>query len=357
VLIKGLTHDEKGVLNAVEKYRGKISTGYAPNEGPNKRDYPIAAGFFRMLKEVTTTERVGNSETPVTIKSWILNEEIQTALEKTLDNKIPRRIELVSFYKTPQEMWESCLAMFSSTDGLLCKSHGLNQNARQLTFSPDGDRIWIDRLFDGKKGCLYHDCPDFKTKKCKPMGSMKCFPVIDLTPNPYRLETRSINTIMGIESSFAKLWNLLNVAHAIKEQEVKKTLKFDGFFGAKLYLVHKKIKSGGRDVFITDLLPTPSFIDEVMEPVKRGLNMKQKQAKVEATPENLSLLELAESSLLGTTVNNDTAEEPVPLELEDQQHVAKEFGADAAKEESQEMSKETQNEVAETLLNNNDKEN
>ena len=141
-------------------------------------------------------------------------------------------------------MWESCLAMFSSSDGLQCKSNGKGTNAKLLTFTPDGDREWIDRDFDGIKGCLYEKCPDSMSKKCKPLGMMKCFPTVDLTPNAYRFETRSINTIMGMESSFMKLWNLLNVAHAIKEKEAGKGLKFDGFFGAKMYLIHKKIKSG-----------------------------------------------------------------------------------------------------------------
>ena len=350
-MIKGLTHNQDGVLNMVEKYRGTISAGYAPGEGPNKQRHPVAAGFFRMLKEVTETKRIGGEEKTVIIKSWVLNNDIQTKLEQTLKNKMPRRIELVSFYKTADEMWESCLAMFSSSEGLMCKSHGTGTNARQLTFTPDGDRLWIDREFDGVKGCTYEKCPDYISKKCKPLGMLKCFPTIDLTPNPYRFESRSLNTVMGIESSLAKLWNLLNVAHAIKQKEANKPLKFDGFFGAKLYLVHKKTKSGGREVFISDLLPTESFIAEVMEPIKRGLEMKSKQAKLTASNETVSLLEMAESSLLESGINDTVDEEAIPLEIEEQKHIAQEFGADANISEHQEATlDDVQKDVAETLL-------
>jgi len=353
MLIKGLTHDDSGALNMIEKYRGKISTGYAPGEGPNKKNHPVAAGFFRILKEITETKRVGNSDAQVVIKSWKLNDSIQKKLETTLKSKMPRRIELVSFYQTIDEMWESCLAMFSSSEGLMCKSHGEGTNARQLTFTPDGDREWVDRIFNGKKGCPYKQCPDYISKKCKPLGMLKCFPIIDLTPNPYRFETRSLNTIMGIESSLTKLWNLLNVAHAIKQKEANSLLKFDGFFGAKMYLIHKKIKSGGRDVFISELLPTQSFIDEVMEPIKRGLDMKSKQAKIAASNESMSLLEMAETALLESGINDGTDEESVPLSIEDQQHIAKEFGADADIHGPQEEASldDVKKEVAETLLN------
>ena len=350
-MIKGLTHNQDGVLNMVEKYRGKISAGYAPNEGPNKKNYPVAAGFFRILKEITTTDRVGASQTVVVNRSWTLNETVQKALEKTISSTTPRRIELVSFHKTPEEMWDSCLALFSTSEGLMCKSHGKDTNARQLTFTPDGDRLWIDRYFDGQKGCAHEECPDFKSKKCKPLGMLKCFPVIDLAPNPYRFETRSINTIIGIESSLVKYWNLLNVAHAIKEKEAGKSLKFDGFFGVKMYLVHKKIKSGGRDVFISELRSTKTFEDEIMEPIKRGLAMKSKQAKITGSDESLSLLEMAESALLETTINDDS----VPLGIEDQKDIANNFDADADKPDQEATLDDVKQDVAEMLLDNNEK--
>ena len=73
-MIKGLTHELDGTPNRTTRYRGKISTGFAPGEGPNKAKHPIAAGFFRMLKEVTRTVKVGKGQEA--IKEWVLNEEL-----------------------------------------------------------------------------------------------------------------------------------------------------------------------------------------------------------------------------------------------------------------------------------------
>lgn len=347
-MITGLTHDADGVPNMMIKYRGKISTGYAPHEGPNKKNSPAAAGFFRMLKEVTRTERLGNTDKKVAIKEWILNESIQKKLEETLDsNETPRRVEVVSLYQNPQEMWESKLAMYSGSEGLLCQSHGEGTKVKFLKFDPDGNREWIERKFGSKTGCPYKSCPDFKAKKCKEIGFMKCFPVIDMAPNPYRFETRSINTILGIESSISQLWNLLRVAHSIKEREADKQLKFDGLFGAKLYLIHKKIKSGGRDVFITDLMPTPDFISIVMEPIKRGLKFQVSQAALEGGGDASSMLDMSEVEQRLLDVNPD--EDAVPLDQKGEKDIADNFGPNA---DTPEVTEDAQKNASETLLNN-----
>jgi hypothetical protein len=348
-VITGLTHDKSGIANMTIKYRGKISTGYAPMEGPNKTNAPKAAGFFRMLKEVTRTERVGSSQKTVVIKDWTLNEEIQKVLEKSIDSKQPRRIEIVSLYQTPHEMWESKLAMYSGSEGLLCQSHGEGTDAKFLKFDPDGNRNWVLREFDGVPGCLYKKCPDYKEKKCKEIGFMKCFPEIDLTPNPYRLETKSINTIIGIESSITQLWNLLRVAHSIKEREAKKQLKFDGFFGARLYLIHKKIKSGGRDVFITDVMPTPDFISLVMEPIKRGLKFQVKQAALTGGGDGTSMLDIGDLGDKLLEINPD--EDAVPLDQNDEKEIAEHFGADADQPEK-EVTEGAQKDASKTMLDN-----
>lgn len=329
-MIKGLTHNEEGELHKVTNYRGKISTGYAPNEPPNNTTHPAACGFFRMLKEVTKTDRIGPKKKVVAIKDWIINAPIQKALENDLPqpNQTPRRVEIVSLYRTPGEMWESSLAMYSSSDGLTCKSHGEGTNAKYLTFGPNGERNWIDREFDGNKGCPYKNCPDFKAKSCKPIGLMKCFPTVDMAPNPYRFETRSINTIIGIESSLQDMWGLLRAAHTVKELEAKKELTFEGFFGMKMYLIHRKIKSGGRDVFITNLVPTDEFIEIVMEPIKRGIADKRKQAKMLGSAGSVSMLEAAGNKLLESDEKTDP-DGVVPMDTSDQQEVAVNFDADA----------------------------
>lgn len=327
-MIKGLTHNEDGVLHHATRYRGKVSTGYAPGEPPNSSNHPVACGFFRMLKEVTETQKIGASQKELVVKKWITNKKPQEALEKqNNDSKTPRLLEFVSLFHSPDDFWESCLAMFSSTEGLLCKSHGEGTPAKYLTFGDDNERVWVDRKFDGQSGCKYKECPDFASGKCKALGLMKIFPTCDLSTMPYRFETRSINTIVGIESALQDLWMLLRAAHSIKQIEAQKDLPFDGFFGSKLFLVHRKIKSGGREVFVTDLFPTPDFNTTVMEPIKRGLEQKKNRALLKGAEGTLSLLEQAAGNLLA-----GPAEDPIPMDVSEERDIAVNFGADADEE-------------------------
>lgn len=319
-MIKGLTHDQDGILHKITKYSGKISTGYSSGEGPNKENHPVACGYFRMLSEVVKTSRIGASNKMISKKEWVLNESVQKSLEEQNKNsKTPRRIEHVVLFKTPEEMWDSTLSMYSSGDGLICQSHGEGTPAKYLQFTPDGEREWVFREFDGKKGCVYKECPDFKTNKCKPIGLMKVFPMVDLSPNPYRFETRSINTIIGIESSLQDLWTLLNASHHIKQMEAGHELPFDGLFGSRLYLAHRKIKSGGREVYITDLLPTPSFTQMVMEPIRRWLDQRQSNALLPGGGTMDSLLSGASQKLLES---NDSFND---LDIDDERAIAEQF--------------------------------
>lgn len=364
-MIKGLTHSEHGEINTTTKYRGKISTGYSPNEGPNKTNHPIAAGFFRMLKEVNKTERLKNQKI-VTKKMWIENKSAQEKLEKEqpTPSKTPRKLEIICLFKTPSEMWESSLSMYSASEGLLCKSHGEGTTAKYLTFDPNGERLWIDRVFQESEkivynGCLYKRCPDYIEGKCKPIGLLKCFPSCDLSVNPYRFETRSINTIIGIESTLSSLFSLLKAAHTVKQMEAKKPLDFDGFFGARLNLIHRKVKSGGREVYITDIMPTKDFNDMVMTPIKRGLEAKRKAYSLPGSQGSISLLQDAGRKLLeGNDV--EEAEEIVPMDLDDQRDIAINFGTETDPEviATQPESKKEENttgdkgeDVAKTILN------
>jgi len=321
--IRGLTHDENGEANRIVKYRGKISTGYAPGEPPNTSNHPVAAGFFRFLKETTKTMKAGSKE--IVTKHWVTNEPVQKEACDRAKTQYPRKIEVYSFYQAPTDLWECSLSMYSSSEGLLCKSNGLGTIAKQLVM--DGEkRTWVNRSFDGKEGCLYKGCPDYIAGRCKAIGLMKCFPAADLAPNPYRFETRSINTIIGIESSLEDLYNLLRVAHTIRQHEAGKQLPFDGFFGSKLVLSHRKIKSGGRDVFITDVLPSLEFTEAVMEPIKRGLLKKQSLSKEIGSMGNASLLDQAAQKLIA--FDHVEPADVVPMELDDQRSIAVNFGDD-----------------------------
>ena len=179
---------------------------------------------------------------------------------------------------------------------------------------------------------------------------MKIFPTVDLSTMPYRFETRSINTVIGIESSLNDLWTLLNAAHAIKQMEAGSTLPFDGFFGAKLFLIHRKIKSGGREVFITDLFPTPDFNIMVMEPIKRGLEQKKNRALLAGAAGSMSLLNQAATNLIAAPTIDSTNIDDLPsvLDMADQQAIATDFSADA--DEIEERGEPKENAGAEALL-------
>lgn len=325
-MIKGMTHNEDGTQNKITKYRGKISAGYGPGEGPEKKNYPTASGFFRMMKEVTKNQRLGASTTIVPVKEWVVNDEVQKKLVASCNNNPqPRRIEICCLYKEPAEMWESSLSMYSQNDGLICKGHGLGSTAKHLVFE-DGDRRWEPRE------CLFEECPDYKSGKCKATGLLKCFPTIDLAPNPYRFETRSINTVIGIESSLSDLMSLVHSAHLVKQMEAGSRLPFDGLFGAKFFLVHRKAKSGGKNIFITDLMPTPEFTESVMEPIRRGLLVKAKNSKLIGAAGSMSLLQEAGHMLLeagksSAEIAETDAEGAVPLDLDDQRDLAVNFNS------------------------------
>jgi hypothetical protein len=327
-LIKGMTHEENGDLIKIVRYRGKISAGYAPKEPPNKGNYPVACGFFRILKEITRNQRTGSGEI-IPIKEWVLNQEIQKILERINNNNPqPRRIEICCLDQRPEDQWESYLAKYNQSEGLLCRSHGKGTVAKHLIIR-GGERKWENR-FEEQGGCLFHDCPDFKEGKCKQMGLLKCYPVIDLAPNPYRFETRSINTIMGAESTFSNLSTLSKAAHMVKQMEAGKQLIYDGIFGAKLFLIHRKIKSGGKDVFITDIMPTTEYIEALMEPIKRGLAARSKMAQLVGEAGTISMLGDASEKLLETSrASFDASEaEVIPLSLDDQREVAVNFSSD-----------------------------
>jgi len=126
---------------------------------------------------------------------------------------------------------------------------------------------------------------------------------------------------MRIESSLSDLWSLLNAAHTVRQIEAGKPLPFDGFFGQKLILWHHKVKSGGRDVYITEVLPSAEFTQSVMEPIKRGM-LKNVGAAALAGSANIGML-------TDQTPQSIPETEAVPIDVEDQRDIAVNFGADA----------------------------
>ena len=291
--IIGLTHKENGELeNKITKYRGKIATGWGPKEGPNKNNYPTQAGHFIAMTEVTKNVRVGDKVVPRT--KWLENKDIQKLIEKSPgnDTKSPRILEITSLFKSPDDMWDTFLAMYNG-DGLKCRGNGIGTEAKYLTFDDNGERAWK------AKPCGFDKCPDYIAGNCKPNGVLKIYPTVDCTPpNPYKFSTNSMNTIRNLESALDDLWNLIKTAHAVKELEAGHPLPFDGMFGLKLYLVHKKTKSGGRDIFVTELVASKDFRDNIMKVINRAIEKKAEESALIGEAGAMSLLESAASVMI-----------------------------------------------------------
>lgn len=297
--IVGITCNDERVPIDRNDYRGKISTGYAPGEGPDKLNYPTASGFFRFLLERTVNERMGTKT--FAVKKWVINPVIQEKLESYhSQGKSPRMLEIVSLFDTPDQMWDSFMASYIS-DGLSCKSHGKGTTATYLETSAGGDREWLERV------CEHTDCPIFKAGECHPHGVLKCYPTVDFTPpNPYKFETNSINTIVNIESALGKIYETSKLAHAIR-LKVEPEAKFKGLFGMKFILIHKKKKSGGKEIFVTEITMSKesraeinewfdkAFVTGELEFDPRSMSIDMSSIEIEHSIENAASIEYVES--------------------------------------------------------------
>jgi hypothetical protein len=331
-MIKGLTHDQvTGVMNAVAKFKGKISTGYQPLEAPNKTNSPKASGFFRILKQVNATTTLNGVKT--TIQKWALNDTIQKELVKlNKSSNEPRRIECMCFDPTPDQMWESYLGKFSSSEGLECKSHGEGTVPIELVYEGD-KRVRKERLFDGKASCPYKNCPDYKKNACKEIGTMKAYPMVDLSINPYQFTTRSLNTISSIEYGLNTMYNAAAMAHKLRcIQTGNPNLKFDGLVGVKFTLVHRKIKSGGRDVFVTQIEHSDDFSSYIMKTIRQGIENKQ-TLMLEGKEDRIIDPVLSIESTIDDGDGMDLIEGPSLISTEDEKEIATDFAADADKKD------------------------
>ena len=231
--------------------------------------------------------------------------------------------------RTPEEMWESYLGKFSGSEGLLCKSHGEGTVPTEVYYEGE-KRLRRQRLFNGKALCPYKECPDFKKGACKEVGVLKIFPMVDLSINPYQLTTRSLNTIASIECALQTMYNAAMMAWKLKcIQFGDNTIKFDGLMGVKFTLVHRKIKSGGRDVFVTQIEHSEDFSSYVMNTIQKGIEAKQQLLLEGKRGEIIEPAQLPEST--EDDGEGETPEQPSLMSNEDEKSVATEFAADADK--------------------------
>jgi len=236
-MIYGLTHDKNtGQAKDTTQYFGKISTGYAAGEGPNKTDHPVGCGFYRILvqKQMRIPQSGGKS---VIIEKWIENPDVHNKVGKE-----PMALKFVCVGKHPSEIWQSRLAYWSN-GRIKCTGNG-----KTAVFSEDmGDGTVVSKDIT----CPYKECSYFKEERCKAEGRLKVGLVDDYhLTSMYRLDTKSINSIKSIESSLASIYETLERLHIMTGAPMSKFYE-KGMQGMILRMSLKPKKSGKHNVFIT----------------------------------------------------------------------------------------------------------
>ena len=281
-MIKGLTHDaETGIINRIVKFKGKINTGYGPNEAPNTKNSPVPCGFFRFMKQVVKQTTVNGVKTQY--QDWILDPVMQKQLQEACrGNTQPRRLEAICMNAiSPDDMWESFCGKFSGSDGLVCKSYGVGSKPMHVVYEGD-KRVWKPRLFNGKAECPYTDCLDYKEGKCKDTGILHVYPLICDRMNPYQLSTNSKNTILAIESALYTMYNTMAGIYCLANDVGKLGNDFRGIEGIPYSLVHKNITSGGKRVFVTQIDFSDEYSAFTMGMIRTHLQARQRLMMAEA---------------------------------------------------------------------------
>ena len=100
--------------------------------------------------------------------------------------------------------------------------------------------------------------------------------------------------------------------------------------GIKFKLVHRQIKSGGRDVFVTQIEHSDDFSSYVMKTIQQGIESKQQlmlEGKGNSIIEPALMLEESVDSADG----DEGPDTPALMSNEDEKQVAADFVADAGK--------------------------
>lgn len=236
-MIYGLTHDKNtGQAKDTTQYFGKISTGYAAGEGPNKTNHPVGCGFYRILvqKQIRVPQSGGKS---IVVEKWAENPDVHNKVGKE-----PMALKFVCVGKHPSEIWQSRMAYWAN-GRIKCAGNG-----KTAVFYEDmGDGTVISKDIT----CPYHECPHFKEERCKAEGRLKVGLVDDYhLTSMYRLDTKSINSILSIESSLMSIYETLERLHIMTRAPMSKFYE-KGMQGMILRMSLKPKKSGKHNVFIT----------------------------------------------------------------------------------------------------------
>jgi hypothetical protein len=123
---------------------------------------------------------------------------------------------------------------------------------------------------------------------------------------------------MSIENGLQDVYNLIKQSHMCRCIEANNAdLPFDGMTLAKLVLVHKKVSSGGKEVFITEVYPSVELRRQLMGPIERMASKRVEVAQKVGSAGNISLLQGEAQKLMQNAVERIEAPEQYSVEDQD----------------------------------------
>ena len=293
-LIIGITHDDDGVaLEDMRKYAGKISTGLAPHETSNGA--PQAVGYFRIMKETSEVVKTGGKQK--TVKKWVLDKKMQQALVDKTKESYPTKMPFTLLVEKPEDAFSAFMGKFNANSDLVCMSSGRGTRADEIQYTEDGNKVWIERKFEGVSGCPLEECPDFKSGDCKPNSVLRLYPDLGQEYNnflhPYKFETGSPSSIKSIYSELSKVYQMALNAHLIDQKINNTDIKFTGLFNLRFYLEIVPFKKDGKENYAKTLKVHPKSLSSIMEKINLALG-----SKVEVGDKDVDLLTAATFDML-----------------------------------------------------------
>lgn len=294
--IVGITENNDGKPNDIKTYVRKISTGYAPLEKPwNDKNYPVAAGYFRIMKLTYKTVKTGKGIQ--VIQKWVLDKEYQKKLELLNSTKTktdggkkvrvpelePRNLPVVCLHRDIDIFLVAKMMMWNASSNLECQSCGNGTEYTKLVINKKGEMHYVNEGQKDKHGnlmttCNINDCVNRqkvgeKAPPCNPSIKIDVYPNLPgIDPNlldPMKYDSSSINTVMRLISSFRKIRELMELSYRAKHGNEYEAKARDEpwFFGRDFCLKHIQILSGGNKVWVTDIVPSKDLKDELMGPI------------------------------------------------------------------------------------------
>jgi hypothetical protein len=192
-------------------------------------------GLFKPSYDVRAKVRIGvkkqtagGKEFPASVDYFVCDDAEFTRLfaakPKVIRIRFPFDRALDNF-TTGLEWWRGKqLTCYTKDDGTVPPVAFRNKDQVTPEFTAVGGPMGNDRL---PVSCLFRSCPQFRTKDCKPMGRLIFFLDGGRTDSVLELDTKSWNSIEGIQASMTQLGSTSGRVFELRvEIQQKATKKF-----------------------------------------------------------------------------------------------------------------------------------